>query len=465
MTRPFSSTSPDVPKTQRDAIQMYGPPVNALGDGPGALCRCPSCGQTREPYRLCVYALPEGPVCSYLMCWPCVETWRAAPPALAQQIQGRVLHELESHYPQVARRLQETVPTVNDRFWDEVKDELRDQWPNVHRVLLGTRLHLPEKRRADYPYYHHASLHDAVVILTVLTRGQGRIPAASWEATHNAFMVTNAWVALGMASLFVERELAQALLRTDLPEGFAPEDLKWRRRAFRLYLPHDLFRVEGNDGIVRPTCATVVRISKGERITFDPGIVRDIQAMYRRVGRPLTDDPRFLLSEEDRVVITLQMRLEPPLQGASDYYANCDLEGKTLAQLAQQKDVPPEEEPNWTQSENDFMLNIKRFVFNAILLMGAMPEEYEPEKILRPLREKGRWKPELKEARFLGQERYRPTARPAGQGYEPTGRKLPGHWKAGHWKRQTYGPQSSLRKLLWIQPYRTLGPEETENAA
>jgi hypothetical protein len=29
------------------------------------------------------------------------------------------------------------------------------------------------------------------------------------------------------------------------------------------------------------------------------------------------------------------------------------------------------------------------------------------------------------------------------------------HWRKGHLKSQPYGPQSSLRKIIWIQPYRT----------
>ena len=57
--------------------------------------------------------------------------------------------------------------------------------------------------------------------------------------------------------------------------------------------------------------------------------------------------------------------------------------------------------------------------------MGSFPEEYEPEKILRPfLEKKGRWKPAIKAARFLGQEAYRPAHRPSGKEHEPTGRKL-----------------------------------------
>jgi hypothetical protein len=60
-------------------------------------------------------------------------------------------------------------------------------------------------------------------------------------------------------------------------------------------------------------------------------------------------------------------------------------------------------------------------------------------------------------ARFLGKEAYRPASRPTGAEHQPTGRKLPGHWRAGHWRRQTFGEGSLQRKLIWIQPYKTAG--------
>jgi hypothetical protein len=71
------------------------------------------------------------------------------------------------------------------------------------------------------------------------------------------------------------------------------------------------------------------------------------------------------------------------------------------------------------------------------------------------MQKKGRLRPELRAARFLGKEAYRPARRPTGAEHEPTGRQLPGHWRAGHWRRQAFGEGSLQRKLIWIQPYKT----------
>jgi hypothetical protein len=57
-----------------------------------------------------------------------------------------------------------------------------------------------------------------------------------------------------------------------------------------------------------------------------------------------------------------------------------------------------------------------------LLFMGSLPEEYEPDQVLRAAREKkGQLRPELRAARFLGKEAYRPASRPTGAEQNPLG--------------------------------------------
>src|SRR5580700_30484 len=61
------------------------------------------------------------------------------------------------------------------------------------------------------------------------------------------------------------------------------------------------------------------------------------------------------------------------------------------------------------------LTEVKRFLFNVLLFLGSLPEEYEPDQVLRAAREKkGHLRPELRAARFLGKETYRPASRPTG---------------------------------------------------
>jgi hypothetical protein len=140
-------------------------------------------------------------------------------------------------------------------------------------------------------------------------------------------------------------------------------------------------------------------------------------------------------------------------------YGACQLDERTLRALAEEIDVHADSRPLWTPELSAFLIGFKRFLFNVLLFLGSLPEEYEPDQVLRPAREKkGRFRPELRAARFLGKEAYRPASRPSGP-HQPTGRKLPGHWRAGHWRRQTFGEGGLQRKLIWIQPYKTAGPD------
>src|SRR5271157_339509 len=82
-----------------------------------------------------------------------------------------------------------------------------------------------------------------------------------------------------------------------------------------------------------------------------------------------------------------------------------------------------------------------------------------PQVLRAALEKKGHLRPELRAARFLGKEAYRPASRPTGAEHQPTGRKLPGHWRGSHWRRQAFGEGSLQRKLIWIQPHKTAGPD------
>jgi len=160
----------------------------------------------------------------------------------------------------------------------------------------------------------------------------------------------------------------------------------------------------------------------------------------------------------DAMLFYFQRRPHPEHKKSLGAYGACPLDERSLRALAEEIDVHADSRPFWTPDLSAFVIGFKRFLFNVLLFLGSLPEEYEPEKVVRPAREKkGRFRPELRAARFLGKEAYRPARRPTGAEHEPTGRQLPGHWRAGHWRRQAFGEGSLQRKLIWIQPYKTAG--------
>jgi hypothetical protein len=352
---------------------------------------------------------------------------------------------------------------AHNRESDELLGVFQKRFPRTYRLLDGSRFQVPASRKADYPKYGHAIYIDAEVLVQgAMSRLVHEPDPDLWDKVSREFMVTNEWLKGGRTTLFVERELGEALQRTDLPEGFVPDDLRWRWNAFRLILPAGMFRCKGARGESYATCVTVAKTFKDRPLDFHPALSQDAKASLGGeplggilVGSSVEGDAK------DALTFCIQHMTDPTHKRAALTYGGCKLDDRTLRALAEECRVSKDSCPSWTPDLSVFMVGIKRFLFNALLYMGSLPEEYEPEKVLRPfLEKKGRWKPELKAARFLGQEAYRPAQHPSGKEHEPTGRKLPGHWRCGHWVRQAYGPQWSLRKLTWVQAYKTLGPSD-----
>ena len=89
--------------------------------------------------------------------------------------------------------------------------------------------------------------------------------------------VLNEWMKRGTTTLFVERELGEPLKRTDLPEGFGPQDLRWRWTALRLILPTGLFRLKDAQGEWDVFCVTMVKVVDGQQLkAVTPTPLKDI---------------------------------------------------------------------------------------------------------------------------------------------------------------------------------------------
>jgi hypothetical protein len=354
---------------------------------------------------------------------------------------------------------------------------LESKFPRTHRLLAGSRYQLPPKRQADYPNHEYAAHFDAQALLDGLAAHRLSLLGDSkrWKSVGGPFIVTNEWLKTGQRTLFVERELGEALKRTDLPEGFGPQDLRWRWNAFRLVLPAGLFggheRLFGDEelpGAWDVPFITVMKVNQGQAFEFHPDLYREVQTAFliKTAGKKieavaLSDD-----ANEDGMCFCLQRRGHPDQKWGAPLNGGCKLNQQTLQALA--NEAPYSSGGGlypWDRGGDKYIIEVKRFLFNVLLFLGSLPEEYEPDQVLRPGREKkGRFRPELRAARFLGKEAYRPARRPEGKAdHEPTGRKLLAHWKAGCWKRVAHGPGMSLRRLQWIQPYRTHGPDAGED--
>jgi hypothetical protein len=91
-------------------------------------------------------------------------------------------------------------------------------------------------------------------------------------------------------------------------------------------------------------------------------------------------------------------------ESGSSLRFNCNRQ-QTLAEAPAQ--YPADDPYAWDHRADTYLTEVKRFLFNVLLFLGSLPEEYEPEQVLRAAREKkGHLRPELRAARFLGKEAY-----------------------------------------------------------
>ena len=354
---------------------------------------------------------------------------------------------------------------------EEMRKLIRSKFPRTDRLLNGIRFQLPVRRQADYPNHEYTACWDGQLLMDGLTASRLNLLGDStrWKSIAGPFLVTNEWLKLNQRTLFVERELGEALKRTDLPEGFCPQDLRWRWNALRLVLPAGLF--EGQRQVFEgevPAASwdipsiTFLKINKGQSFDYHPDLSKEAQAVFLIKTEGGID--RILASEdsnEDGMGFYFYRRLSPDQKWSAPLYSACRLNDQTLRALAEAPAQRPADDPYALDHRADtYLTEVKRFLFNVLLFLGSLPEEYEPDQVLRAAREKkGHLRPELRAARFLGKEAYRPARRPTGAEHEATGHQLPGHWRAGHWRRQAFGEGSLQRKLIWIQPYKTVGPD------
>jgi len=110
----------------------------------------------------------------------------------------------------------------------------------------------------------------------------------------------------------------------------------------------------------------------------------------------------------------------------------------------------PGEYQNFTPNDIAAMTRTIRLVFNILLLMTHKSELVDPARLLKRVNKNGRsieyWKPHIIGSNY----KLRREGHGEGTGTHASPR---GHWVSGFWREQVHGPERSLRKTLWIDPF------------
>jgi hypothetical protein len=112
--------------------------------------------------------------------------------------------------------------------------------PKTWQTINRKRYHVPDYRRADYANQIGLINEFASDLCSMLARRE----------TERSTIYINACLALAhdRQTYFLERELGEALCRTELPNQIEPEIIKWRFPQLRVMLPLGLLSLSLDDG-------------------------------------------------------------------------------------------------------------------------------------------------------------------------------------------------------------------------
>jgi hypothetical protein len=262
-------------------------------------------------------------------------------------------------------------------------------------------------------------------------------------------------------TLYLEWELGEKLVRTEIPADFSSDDIHWRWPAVRIALPHGLITIE-REGKLRNVMYVDIGHTKELEELWPPQECTNemLRVFNRSASIRFGEKPnsaitatRFCLlicAALDYSDLALPERLAATVYGGCQIIEHLDLEKISCLWNTEETFLPLD------QQDDHLKLQVDRLVINLLLYLSQMPLEYQTTAIRKPRMDGKRLVAGLYPARFVGDLQLRSKTEPR-KANEPSGGQLPGHWRSGHWKRQVHGPGRALRKLIWLQPYKTLG--------
>jgi hypothetical protein len=111
-----------------------------------------------------------------------------------------------------------------------------------------------------------------------------------------------------------------------------------------------------------------------------------------------------------------------------------------------------------TDADREFSLSLWKLGLVLVSIMSARPDLVELGRLLKRVKAKERGEPprESWTPSIVGRV-FAPALAPSGNGLAGHHTAHRPHWVRGHVKSQAHGPGHSLRKIIWLQPYRTGG--------
>lgn len=348
-------------------------------------------------------------------------------------------------------------------------DIFQKECPISYDRICGRKYHVPNYRQGDY---YNQDLINHLWISQLIAYGSG-LYGFKDEVSNTAYASFSQLIAHYKPTYFLEKELGDAFVRTKLPLDMIVDDIEWKHEAMRIMLPKGCLTIEREGQPRNMLYLDIARVSSMQELMVPVELRLELNAFVKKFvpyeARAAVGPHPF--SElcgsytYDGYIIVGHLDYHEISEMAYVVYAVIKPWGEIS--LKDLFDITDKLQSGFGRDNVDdrFLLQMEQLGLTILLYMGATPIEYESE-ILRKKQIIGKRQiPELAAAKFVGSSQVRARTAPAAVSlthFKPTGRTLPPHAVAGHWKRVVYGPKGSLRKLAFIHPYLT-GNIEDQN--
>jgi hypothetical protein len=326
--------------------------------------------------------------------------------------------------------------------------------PELYRLLWGKRYLLPQYRVADYEAQDRLNCQIYHWLLGALN---------GWIDFRDDVLVSqyiNYALAFhyGRPTLYLERELGEALHRTELPPDLTTADIYFKWPQLRIILPLGLLTINREGSPRSLTHLDMSIVGFGEKQNLPDKVRAELEAFSEELPKEHQKEPVWSLfdlttaSNQPGFNLVTELNYSEDGRGPILYGYRTAWSDQKLGELGQQySNLQTALVPD--QSDEVLIEEALKLGLNLLLFLSAVPFEYDPNHYERPPRKEGKHlKAGLARAHFVGKEAYR-RHRDEKETGDATGRLVVGHYRAGHWRRVVYGEGRSKRRLQWIEPY------------
>jgi hypothetical protein len=304
--------------------------------------------------------------------------------------------------------------------------------PAIWKRLNPRRYQVPD----GYGQPKHLALLGAAAQISSLT-GFRQVGVESHAAGPIAYLALARLAGMNVPTYFVGRDMVEALMRTDLPEKFALQDVRWPLPALHVCLPEGAL----TDPVGRSfTHLIIARVEGGKTYQLVPEIA----------------DPGVIAPED--AIVTLAYC--PDATGAACWHHGLNGDSVVVGSVdAYVLPVPDYADESEAVADRLFGDTCRRLALQILLAMVARPELIEAETLARPPKIKGGREvhPGLWNPNFLGKayrsKRQSSEGDVAGEGHKRT------HWRRGHFRNYLVTRGFKEDRVLWIEPILVNAPK------